>query len=324
MADTTAISWCDSTFNAWIGCAKVSPGCDHCYAEVSTPARALPVLWGPHAERHRTSLENWLEPLRWERKHAEFEALHGRRRRVFCSSLSDVFDNQVPVDWRMDLWKLIEATPHLDWLILTKRIGIVPAWAALWGWPANAWLGITMVDQVEADRDVPKLFEIPAPVRFLSIEPMLGAIDLTRIVLHSGPLDVLATAPPEWRDIKQVNIIMDATKTGKKSGRRALDWVICGGESGPHARPMHADWARSLRDQCKAAGVPFFFKQWGEWIDASQGQCPIGPPASRWRWADGAPFRYGEPIGQMPLLCRGGKAVTGCLLDGVEHKAWPA
>lgn len=241
MAEETGISWCDSTFNAWMGCTKVSPGCDHCYAEVSTPARTLDIVWGPHAERRRTSPANWRQPLKWEREHEAFQAEHGRRRRVFCSSLSDVFDNQVHIEWRWDLWHLISATPHLDWLILTKRIGVVPAWVALWGWPRNAWLGISVVNQEEADRDVPKLLEIPAPVRFLSVEPMLGPIDL-------GFLEPCDHARRSCEDVRCW---------------RALSWVICGGESGPHARPMHPDWARGLRDQCKSAGVPFFFKQHG-------------------------------------------------------------
>lgn len=119
MADTSKIEWTDSTFNPWIGCTKVSPACDHCYAEVSTPARALAVAWGPKAERRRTSPQNWALPLRWEREHESFEAEHGRRRRVFCASLADVFDNQVSPSWRADLFQ-----PNLDWRLAPGILGL--------------------------------------------------------------------------------------------------------------------------------------------------------------------------------------------------------
>lgn len=128
MAEQTAIEWCDATFNPWIGCTKVSPGgCANCYAEVSTPARVKRAAgvetWGPHGQRQRTSAHNWKQPLAWNAAADAFEAEHGRRRRVFCASLADVFDNAVPPVWRSDLFKLIVETPRLDWLLLTKRIG---------------------------------------------------------------------------------------------------------------------------------------------------------------------------------------------------------
>ena len=228
MAEQTGISWCDSTFNPWIGCTKVSPGCDHCYAEVSTPARTMAIQWGPKAERRRTSAQNWTMPVRWNAAAAVFAAAHGRRRRVFCASLADVFDNAVDPTWRADLFGLIASTPHLDWLILTKRIGNVTAmlpgdWRTGY---RNVWLGISVVDQSEADRDVPKLLSVPAAIRWLSIEPMLGPIDCVPLL-------------------------------------NRVDWVVVGGESGPHARPMNREWAISLQAQCEVLCVPFFFKQWG-------------------------------------------------------------
>lgn len=248
MAETTKIEWCDSTWNPWIGCTRVSPACDHCYAAVSTPARVLAVEWGPGAQRRRTSPENWKLPLRWEREHEAFESEHGRRRRVFCASLADVFDTEVDPQWRHDLFALIRATPHLDWLLLTKRIGNAMKLVDRSTWDAcpNIWLGATVVTQEEADRDVPKLLAVPAAKRFLSIEPMLGPINLCSI--RVGRDDSLYRA----------NAL-----TGDGFDGRGLDWIICGGESGPHARPMHPEWARSLRDQCRAAGVPFFMKQMG-------------------------------------------------------------
>lgn len=123
MSENSKIEWCDSTMNPWLGCTKVSPACEHCYAEVSTPARALGVTWGAKQDRHRTSAANWKLPVRWNAQHEDFFAAHGRRRRVFCASLADVFDNAVPPSWRVDLLQLIADTPNLDWLLLTKRIG---------------------------------------------------------------------------------------------------------------------------------------------------------------------------------------------------------
>lgn len=174
MAETTNIAWTDSTFNPWMGCSKVSPGCDHCYAEVSTPSRTMHVMWGPHEARRRTSAANWNLPRRWNAAHEEFFAANGRRRRVFCASLADVFDNQVELAWREDLWKLVRETPNIDWLILTKRIGnVAKMMPADWGSGyRNVWLGITAVNQVEADRDIPKLLNVPAAVRWLMcLEP---------------------------------------------------------------------------------------------------------------------------------------------------------
>jgi protein gp37 len=301
MAETSKIEWTDATFNPWIGCTKVSPACDHCYAERSTPARTLGVVWGPHAERHRTSTSNWALPMRWEREHEAFFAQHGRRRRVFCASLADVFDNQVPHTWREDLWKLIEATPHLDWLILTKRIGIVATWSALFGWPANAWLGITVVNQEEADRDIPKLLEIPAAVRFLSIEPMLGPVDLHRLVVKA------AEHPERGQPPVTINAL--------RGWHAGPNWVICGGESGPNARPMHPDWARGLRDQCAAAGVAFTFKQWGEWapLDGMDPELRIQTAKHPWRRMDGTRG-----------VVNVGKKAAGRLLDGIEHNGFPS
>jgi len=255
MSEYTAITWCDSTFNPWVGCTKVSPACDHCYAERLMDHRMHTVRWGAGQPRKRTSSANWRKPLLWEREHDAFELAHGRRRRVFCASLADVFDNEVEESWRLDLFWLIRKTPDLDWLLLTKRIGNARSMLAAavcqldpaGEWPVplqNVWLGITVVNQVEADRDIPKLLELPAAKRFLSIEPMIAPIDLER--------------PRPGPDMDQGHGKMICQPWLIQSG---IDWVICGGESGPHARPMHPDWVRSLRDQCAAAGVPFHLKQ---------------------------------------------------------------
>lgn len=282
MGENTRIEWAHHTFNPWIGCTKVSPACDHCYAEAWAKRSGL-VEWGNHPRR-RTSAANWREPIKWNRE----AAAAGVRRRVFCASLADVFDNQVNIHWRDDLWTLISATPHLDWLLLTKRPQNIRHMLPH-GWPwANVWLGTTVENQEEADRRIPHLLETPAAVRFLSCEPLLGPIDLTEY--RSWPCrDELSDF--EWNS-------------------EGIDWVICGGESGPGARPMHIEWARSLRAQCAAASVPFFFKQHGDWLHESQ--------VSRDRLND---FEFqGEANGGFVRL---GKKRAGRLLDGRTHDEFP-
>jgi len=309
MAAETNIEWCDSTFNPWIGCTRVSPACDDCYAARSTPARTLGVSWGAGQPRHRTSASNWELPKRWQREAAAFQAQHGRRRRVFCASLADVFDNEVPDAWRMDLFKVIADTPDLDWLLLTKRIGNVPKHLQNDGLAfdiigRNVWLGITVVNQAEVDRDVPKLLRVPAAVRFLSVEPMLGPISFEGLFASD-----------------RVN---DGTNT-----LEALDWVICGGESGTKARPMHPDWARSLRDQCAAAGVPFLFKQHGEWLpttfcDDEAAMLPV--KRTVYIYPDGHYVPLGESINfftGVEETAWVGKKAAGRLLDGRTHDGFP-
>ena len=276
MSANTKIEWCDHTFNPWEGCQKVGPGCDHCYAETRNArfAGGTAINWGPGAPRRRTSAATWAKPKAWNANADAFMAEHGRRQRVFCASLADVFDNAVDSQWRADLFSLIAQTPNLDWLLLTKRIGNVrgmlaelahgndPDLRALDMMPLpNVWIGATIVNQAEADRDIPKLLEVPARVRFLSMEPLLGPVDLTSIEMFGGDAEIYP--------------LRGTTHCVNDEGEPAddvpaLDWAIVGGESGPSARPMHPDWASSLRDQCHAAGVPFLFKQWGEWKPISQ------------------------------------------------------
>lgn len=263
MAANSKIEWCHHTFNPWVGCTKVSPACDHCYAESWAKRTGQAHLWA--GDRRRTSASYWRQPLKWDRA----AAATGQRPRVFCASLADVFDNQVPADWRIDLWVLIAQTPHLDWLLLTKRpqnIGKMLPGSCVeqlvgrdlpWPWP-HVWLGTTAENQNEADRRIPHLLATPAAVRFLSAEPLLGPIDLTRIP-HSHP------AWPEDGDTCTLDAIVggvyDSADYPVITCQAKLDWVIVGGESGPHARPMHPQWARAIRDQCAAAEVPFFMKQ---------------------------------------------------------------
>jgi protein gp37 len=279
MAENSKIEWTDHTFNPWTGCTKVSPGCDHCYAE-GWAKRSGAVKWGAGEPRRRTSEANWKLPYKWNAR-AEAE---GRRYRVFCASLADVFDNAAPDEWRSDLFAMIRATPNLDWLLLTKRIGNAARMLDDCGghyWESNTkpketlpnvWIGATIANRDELLRDAAKLKAVPARVRFWSVEPMLGN---------------LGEIPRELMP----------------------DWVIVGGESGPKARPMRPDWARGLRDQCAATGVPFLFKQWGEWS---------GP---------GFSFPDGRPEQARPdddAIFKVGKKAAGRLLDGVTHDGYPA
>ena len=295
MAENSNIEWTHHTFNPWEGCQKVGPGCDNCYAEARDIRFTGGTHWGPGSPRRRTSAANWRKPLAWDRA----AALAGERHRVFCASLADVFDNAVDPAWREDLWRLIETTPNLDWMLLTKRPGNIakmlpPSWGAGWH---NVWLGCTVVNQAEADRDIPKLLAVPAAIRFLSMEPLLGPVDLAqatrRVLRHQSYLNL------------------------------NLHLVIVGGESGPGARPMHPDWARSLRDQCQAAGVAFFFKQWGEWAPVEK--LLPSQPGDLTYWPDGS-FGKGncnDNGGVGRSLRRVAKKAAGRLLDGREWSQMP-
>lgn len=251
MGEHTKIEWAHHTFNPWIGCERVSAECRNCYAE-TWDARGLngpETHWGKDTPRRRTSDANWRLPLRWDRK----AAADGVRRSVFCASLADVFEDRDDLDpWRTDLWDLIETTPNLDWLLLTKRpenvemlagdfaqcisCGLNPVdpfnWWCICGGtvrpPLNVRLGTSVGHQSSIDRVAALIDAADGAPTFLSCEPLLGPLDF-----GTGGLD-------------------------------GIDWVIAGGESGPNARPMHPDWVRSIRDVCLDSGVPFLFKQWGE------------------------------------------------------------
>ncbi|MCA8328909.1 phage Gp37/Gp68 family protein [Burkholderia cepacia] len=333
MSENSKIEWTDSTFNPWEGCQKVGAGCDHCYAESRNArfAGGTPINWGPGAPRRRTSAANWRKPLAWNAAHADFFAEHGRRQRVFCASLADVFDNAVPDAWRADLFDLIWNTPHLDWLLLTKRIGnarpMISRALELAGrgvntpWPwSNVWIGATIVNQEEADRDIPKLFTVPAHVRLLSMEPLLGPVDISRHLDYCEKLDKHGIS----RRVGGQHIKCDE--------HCGISWVIVGGESGPGARPMHPDWARSLRDQCAAAGVPFLFKQHGEWAPGS-GDFGAGRIETAAIALDGRVAVGGYRVDDYPrgatsgdgwsMVHRAGKRTAGRLLDGRTHDEFP-
>lgn len=226
MAENSKIEWTEHTFNPWWGCTKVSPACDNCYAE-AWAKRTGHSVWGAKSNRRLMSDVHWANPLRWNRAAAESKV----RARVFCASMADVFEWKAGLNAERErLWELIASTPNLDWLLLTKRPHLVSRLAP-WteNWPENIWLGTTVENQRFAEKRIDHLLATPARIRFLSCEPLLGPLDLS-----------------EWMD--------------------DLHWIIAGGESGPHARKSNPDWFRSLRDQCRRAGVGFHFKQWGDWF----------------------------------------------------------
>lgn len=249
MGDTTKIQWATHTFNPWEGCTKVSPGCAHCYAETRNH-RFGNDNWGKGHTRRRTSKANWRLPLKWNRDAEK----NGARPRIFCASLADWLDDEVPIEWLADLLKLIHETPNCDWLLLTKRpellnrrmesvldyshghdmpeeFGIVQRWKTTP--PVNVWLGVSVEDQQRAHERIPALLNIPARIRFLSVEPMLERVDL----LIDSQLEL--------------------------GGDRRIDWVIFGGESGSNARQCRVDWIRDGVSQCRMAGAAPFVKQLG-------------------------------------------------------------
>lgn len=261
MGADTKIQWAHHTFNPWRGCTHVSPGCENCYAEALSKRNPAQLgTWGAGGERVIASESYWRQPERWNR--AAEKA--GERHRVFCASLADVFEDRIELRTpRGRLWRLIAETPHLDWLLLTKRpenarrmltglydrgddaeaAGLPRDYAQPWDPFPNVWLGTTVEDQRRADERIPILLDTPAAVRFLSCEPLLGPVDVARwtISLGEGPGYRMLGYAPEPR----------------------IDWLIVGGESGPRARPMDLAWARSLVEQGRAAGVPVFVKQLG-------------------------------------------------------------
>ena len=269
MGKNSKIEWTTHTFNPWWGCTKVSEACKHCYAH-AWARRVGQDVWGPKVSRRMMSENHWKEPVRWNR------AAEGltERPRVFCASMADVFEDRPElVAPRGRLFDLIEETPHLDWLLLTKRPQDVRR-LARWrnAWPANVWLGATVELQARAEELLPHLEANPAAVRFISAEPLLGELRIERYLGN------------------------------------VVNWVITGGESGPHARPASPAWFRSLLLQCMENQVPFHFKQWGDWAPGDG----VNLPARKKQVA---------PDGT--TMIRVGKKVAGRQLDGKEWDQLP-
>jgi protein gp37 len=327
MAENSKIEWTHHTFNPWHGCSKVSPGCDNCYAERdSNRFNPTKTLWGVDADRLELSEKYWATPHKWNQR----AAVNGVRERVFCASMADVFDKNAPEGARERLWQLIKDTPHLDWLLLTKRIGNAKTMLPDdWGnGYLNVWMVISVVNQEEANRDIPKLLSTPAAIRGLSLEPLLGAIELFQSVsckwcrgmgysLH-GPDEIPCSACDGF----EANPVEELMNSG-------IDWVIVGGESGSNARPMHPDWVRSLREQCKWAVIPFFFKQYGEWEVHSHENGHFNSDmltnGAVWLDIDGktqSHSSHGLSDGAFAMI-KVGKHKAGRLLDGVTHDEYP-
>lgn len=290
MSTASKIEWTDHTFNPWWGCARVSPACRFCYAD-ATATRWGHDLWRRKGPRRMMSEANWRNPLKWNRA---AEAA-GQPAKVFCASMADVFEVHPVAEVnaqldaaRLRLWSLIEQTPWLIWQLLTKRPENVAALAP-WtdAWPANVWLGTSVEDNQRATERIPVLLPTNAQTLFLSCEPLLEDVDLS-----------------PW-----------FTGEHAAAGRRP-DWVIAGGESGAKAHPMHPDWARSLRDQCRAADVAFFFKQWGEWAPVGLGIGVFRPPER----LIGPPV---DEMGHRQIVRRSGKSRAGNELDGQHWLEFP-
>jgi protein gp37 len=303
VGENSAIEWTHHTFNPWIGCTKVAAGCAHCYAETLMDSRYGKAQWGPNGTRVLTSPSNWAKPLKWNRDAERagvcarvfcasladvFEEWPGRITDSHGDTLfvcecgntdGAATDIEAPKcsndcgrnmrrmtleDVRYKLFSMIDATPNLDWLLLTKRPKNIrrmmfdPDTLNGWELRQNVWLGTSIATQEDADRNVPYLLECRdlSPVLFLSMEPLLGPVRLDAVGVGSvtGNYTNCLTGETCFPDGEVIH------------KGAAIDWGIVGGESGPNARPMHPDWARSIRDQCQAAGVPFHFKQFGEYL----------------------------------------------------------
>ena len=307
MSDNTKIEWTDATWNPIVGCSVVSPGCTNCYAMrlaggrlrehpsrqgLTAPSKADPV-WTGEVRLIEGALD---QPLRW-----------ARPRRIFVCAHGDLFHENVPDEWIDRVFAVMALAPRHSFQVLTKRPERMRDYFGRWlgyPWPLpNVWLGVSVEDQARADERLPILLDTPAAALFVSAEPLLGPVDLTKYMHDSdcafasiGPIEPCTCSEP--REV-------------------GLDWVVVGGESGPGARPMHPDWARSLRDQCAAARVPFFFKQHGEWIWAPESMNFAEAAA----WAGGRRFEHHSNGG---TAVRIGKKVAGRVLDSRLHDAMPS
>lgn len=361
---TTAIGWTDHTLNFWWGCTKVSEACAHCYAEtvarvfgkklfgtVPQWGKGKPRFQNLESARNKALKLNKAAEKEMRKYLAECKELAGRgsfhpdplpdRPRVFVNSMSDWLDEEVPAEWLTYLLETVFLCPWLDFQLLTKRPenwharlkqckftefhtvnpnGLKRGASHFHRWlhdwlegdaPLNAWIGTTVESQEWADRRIFHLTNIPAKVRFLSCEPLLGPLELAPEWLGS----------PAWRE------------AAGSLNDYWIHWVIAGGESGGQARPSHPDWFRSLRDQCDAAEVPFFFKQWGEWMPGTLGACTeanpqfcVKPDGELSWWAGDEDtctnFSTNYELGDCGIL-RLGTAKTGNLLDGVLHAEFP-
>lgn len=329
MAERIGIEWTDATVNFWWGCTKVGPGCDHCYAETWS-ARFGGDHWGVGAPRRKIK---GAVALIQRLNGSSFFYENDRRMRVFIQSMSDLFDTEVPLAWFAEAWGKIVQCDRLDIQIVTKRISVVEKRLAAIGataWPKHAGLLVTVCNQAEANRDIPRLLALKGKLGIpwvgVSAEPLLGPIDFQRIAMP----EIRYETGIHYQDVLRAGSwsprpFFRPAQHGEEqkfftnhSDTERLDWVIVGGESGPTARPMHPDWARAIRDQCAAAGTAFFFKQHGEWIGVPDLRRLPGGGGPGFGVFDHAPYdAEAEAV-------RIGKARAGHLLDGVTHDAMPS
>ena len=341
MSAKTGIEWTDSTWNPIRGCTRVSEGCRNCYAE-----RQAMRFNGPRgAYEGLVTIANghpaWTGKIQFVEKHLLDPLSWRQPRRIFVDSMSDLFHEGVTDEMRDQIFGVMLACPRHTFQVLTKRpqrmleylrdtsldtLGIYytsifeclekpePEMPTAWPLP-NVWFGVSVENQKAADERIPLLLKTPAAVRFLSCEPLLGPIELAW-ALSRNRLDIGA------------GFLLRGSFAPGLETLRPLDWVICGGESGPGARPMHPDWARSLRGQCQAAGVPFFFKQWGEWCNGSEFRRDAAMVTN-----DGRIFYSIEDVPNDDrnrwnefdacMMAPVGKKAAGALLDGREWKQFP-
>lgn len=339
MSDNTSIEWCDSTWNPVTGCTEVSPGCDHCYAKTFAERwRGTPGHYFEHGFDVQLRPDKLDQPLRWRRP-----------RRIFVNSMADLFHDAVPDEYIAKVFAIMLLAQRHTFQVLTKRHGRMRSLLnshAFWTrvlyealdpeLPAgdrdglqlslhylpNVWLGVSTEDQRWADIRIPALLDTPAAVRFISAEPLLGPIDLTPCNCHGDQTSGCAR--------HNFGSLTDVQREARALHFPGIDWVIVGGESGPGARPMHPDWARGLRDQCTAAGVPFLFKQHGEYVEATE---PV--PSDRWLTGEGIthdepwrPDQIGAPAGKWSpypdvVMRRVGKKRAGRELDGRTWDQYP-
>ena len=359
MADATPIEWTDATWNPITGCTRVSEGCRNCYAEVMAARFSGPGQWGEGLARivrdpnGKAIDHRWTGKLRFNNRALDLPLRWRKPRRIFVNSTSDLFHEDVPDEWIDKVFAVMALTPQHTFQVLTKRpermqdyLTAHPARIIIERWAdhagkicgdggysdvmqndrtalQNVWMGTSVEDQATAEARIPHLLATPAAVRFVSAEPLLGPLYLDDMC--DGHKFIDALRGKWWHDSEPPHIECDKPR---------LDWVIVGGESGPGARPMHPDWARSIRDQCQAAGVAFFFKQWGEWTPGENVLSEI----TGWRanatygpWVGGDEWVFGETdMGDPeedwhdePDLYRVGKKAAGRLLDGREWSEMP-
>lgn len=362
MADKSGIEWTDATWNPLAGCSIVSAGCTNCYA-MKQAARLLDKP-GSHYEGTTRKVNGnpvWTGKVSLAPDHIITQPLRWKRpRRIFVNSMSDLFHESVPNEWIDRVFSVMALCPHHIFQVLTKRPermreyfeknfhphhvasradkyspGCHDEIASMKFPLGNVWLGVSVEDQTRANERIPLLLDTPAAVRFLSCEPLLGPVELEEswhgeCALNSECWGDCAWCsnghPPLYNCQKGQQSEAELNK-----GRSGIDWVIVGGESGPGARPMHPDWVRALRDQCTAAGVPFFFKQWGEfasvydrekddpdWKRCGEIECQNQP--GRWMNLEGGHGFHGDRVHYMK---RPGKKAAGRLLDGQTWDQFP-